>query len=107
MFTRPEYGSSAPYIVGPWLVDKERGALDRLAGSGLVWDRRIAVMATFAFIKADGRIFSILRMEPSATALYGPMGDFRFALEARKGFFESQGLRQGEARLVTPPALAR
>ncbi|MEU1643031.1 DNA alkylation repair protein [Micromonospora zamorensis] len=45
--------SSAPYIVGPWLIDKERGVLDRLAGSDLVWDRRIAVMATFAFIKAD------------------------------------------------------
>ena len=60
-----------------------------------------------AFVKADGRIFSILRMEPSATALYGPMGDFRFALEARKGFFESQGLRQGEARLMIPPAPTR
>jgi 3-methyladenine DNA glycosylase AlkD len=44
--------SSAPYIVGPWLVDKDRSVLDRLAGSGLVWDRRIAVMATFAFIRA-------------------------------------------------------
>ncbi|MEV4758590.1 DNA alkylation repair protein [Micromonospora sp. NPDC049559] len=44
--------SSAPYIVGPWLVDKDRSVLDRLAGSDLVWDRRIAVMATFAFIKA-------------------------------------------------------
>jgi 3-methyladenine DNA glycosylase AlkD len=44
--------SSAPYIVGPWLVDKDRGVLDRLADSSLVWDRRIAIMATFAFIKA-------------------------------------------------------
>lgn len=26
--------------------------LDRLAGSGLVWDRRIAIMATLAFIRA-------------------------------------------------------
>ncbi len=43
--------SCAPYIVGPWLVDKDRGVLDRLAGSSLVWERRIAVMATFAFIK--------------------------------------------------------
>jgi uncharacterized membrane protein (UPF0127 family) len=41
-------------------------------------------------------------MEPSPTALYGPMGEFRYALEARKGFFESQGLRQGESRLVVP-----
>jgi uncharacterized membrane protein (UPF0127 family) len=56
-----------------------------------------------AFVKADGRIFSILRMEPSPTALYGPMGDFRYALEARKGFYESQGIRQGEARLVIAP----
>jgi zinc transport system permease protein len=55
-----------------------------------------------AFAKADGRIFAVLRMEPSATALYGPMGDFRYALEARKGFFESQGVRQGEARLALP-----
>jgi len=44
--------SSAPYIVGPWLIDKDRGVLGRLAESSLVWDRRIAIMATFAFIKA-------------------------------------------------------
>ena len=53
-----------------------------------------------AFVKADGRIFSILKMEPSPTNLYGPMGPFRYAIEARAGFFESQGIRQGEARLV-------
>ncbi|RQX17164.1 DNA alkylation repair protein [Micromonospora ureilytica] len=44
--------SSAPYIVGPWLIGRDRSVLDRLAESSLVWDRRIAVMATFAFIKA-------------------------------------------------------
>jgi len=55
-----------------------------------------------AFIKGDGAIFSILKMDPSPTALYGPMGEFRFALEARAGFYESQGVRQGEARLLAP-----
>jgi zinc transport system permease protein len=55
-----------------------------------------------AFIKGDGTIFSILKMDPSPTALYGPMGNFRFALEARAGFYESQGIRQGEARLAVP-----
>jgi 3-methyladenine DNA glycosylase AlkD len=44
--------SSAPYIVGPWLMDRDRSILDRLAGSGVVWDRRTAIMATLAFIKA-------------------------------------------------------
>ncbi len=57
-----------------------------------------------AFVKADGKIFSILKMDPSPTALYGPLGDFRFALEARAGFFEGQGVRQGEARLLVPAA---
>mgnify|MGYP001171346711 FL=1 len=57
-----------------------------------------------AFVKADGNIFSILKMDPSPTALYGPMGTFRFALEARAGFYESQGVRHGEARLLVPAA---
>lgn len=57
-----------------------------------------------AFAKRDGKVFAILGMDPSPTALYGPMGQFRYALEARRGFFESHGVRQGEARLVIPTA---
>lgn len=57
-----------------------------------------------AFVKADGRVFSILRMDPSPTNLYGPMGAFRYAIEARAGFFESQGIRQGDARMSVPQA---
>jgi uncharacterized membrane protein (UPF0127 family) len=57
-----------------------------------------------AFIKDDGRIFAILKMDPSPTELYGPLGEFRYALEAHAGFFASQGIRQGEARLVVPAA---
>lgn len=44
--------SSAPYILGPWLLDRDSSVLDRLADSGLVWDRRIAILATFPFIRA-------------------------------------------------------
>ncbi len=57
-----------------------------------------------AFVKEDGRIFAILRMDPSPTELYGPLGPFRYAVEAHAGFFASQGIRQGEARLVLSPA---
>jgi uncharacterized membrane protein (UPF0127 family) len=53
-----------------------------------------------AFAKSNGRIFAILKMEPSPTALYGPLGSFRYALEARAGFFASQGIRPGDARFV-------
>jgi 3-methyladenine DNA glycosylase AlkD len=44
--------ASAPYIAGPWLLDRDRSDLDRLARSDVLWERRIAIMATFAFIKA-------------------------------------------------------
>jgi len=64
--------------------------------------RNVPAALDIAFIKADGRIFSIQKMAPSQTQLYGPMGTFRYALEARAGFYESQGIRQGEARLVLP-----
>jgi 3-methyladenine DNA glycosylase AlkD len=40
--------ASAPYLLG----DVAPAVLDELAGSASVWDRRIAVMATFAAIRA-------------------------------------------------------
>ena len=64
--------------------------------------RNVPAALDIAFVKGDGRIFSILRMDPSPTQLYGPMGSFRYAIEARAGFYESQGIRQGDARLVVP-----
>jgi 3-methyladenine DNA glycosylase AlkD len=46
---------SAPHIVGAHLLDRgkaERRVLERLASSSSVWERRIAIMATFAFVRA-------------------------------------------------------
>jgi len=43
--------SSAPNIVGAWLYGRSREPLDRLAASDSLWERRIAVLATFYFIK--------------------------------------------------------
>jgi len=42
---------SAPQIVGEFLIDKDRQILYRLAKSPLLWERRIAILATFAFIR--------------------------------------------------------
>jgi 3-methyladenine DNA glycosylase AlkD len=42
---------SAPGIVGAHLQDRDRSALYRLAASSSLWERRIAVMATFHFIR--------------------------------------------------------
>jgi 3-methyladenine DNA glycosylase AlkD len=43
---------SAPYISGPYLLKHDRSMLWELARSPVLWDRRIAVLSTFAFIRA-------------------------------------------------------
>ena len=43
--------SSASYIVGAYLADKDKQPLYVLARSTALWERRIAIMATFHFIK--------------------------------------------------------
>ncbi len=45
--------ASAPYILGPYLYNKDRKALYALARSPGLWDRRIAILATFAFIREN------------------------------------------------------
>ena len=42
---------SAPGIVGGYLLDKDRGPLRKLARSHVLWERRIAIIATQHFIK--------------------------------------------------------
>ena len=44
--------SSAAQIVGAHLTDKPRGILPKLARSQSLWERRISIIATYAFIKA-------------------------------------------------------
>ncbi|MEN8169726.1 MAG: DNA alkylation repair protein [Pseudomonadota bacterium] len=42
---------TAEHIVGAWLFERSRKPLYKLAGSESLWERRIAIMATFHFIK--------------------------------------------------------
>jgi 3-methyladenine DNA glycosylase AlkD len=44
---------SAHKIVGAWLVRRPRGVLKKLARSPSLWERRIAMMSTYAFIRQD------------------------------------------------------
>ncbi|HSX47307.1 MAG TPA: DNA alkylation repair protein [Patescibacteria group bacterium] len=45
--------SSAPYILGDYLKTHSTNVLIRLANSKSMWDRRIAIISTFAFIKEE------------------------------------------------------
>ena len=42
---------AAPFVVGEYLVDKDRGVLDQLAQSANPYERRTSIVATYAFIK--------------------------------------------------------
>ncbi len=43
--------SSAPYLLGTWLLERDRRVLRRLARSESLWERRIAMLSTLAFIR--------------------------------------------------------
>jgi 3-methyladenine DNA glycosylase AlkD len=45
--------SSAPNILGTYLIDKDRSVLYTLVRSKRLWDRRIAIMSSFYFIKNE------------------------------------------------------
>ncbi len=47
---------SAPNIVGAWYYQKDHSDLIKLAESGHLWSQRIAMLATFYFIKRDDLI---------------------------------------------------
>ena len=49
---------SAGYIVGEYLVGKDKSVLTKLAKSDSIWERRMAIISTFAFI---------MRGEPTET----------------------------------------
>lgn len=61
---------SAYHIVGDYLLDKDKNILEKLAKSKNLWQKRIAIISTFAFIqKGQGewtfRIVKILMQDPN------------------------------------------
>ena len=46
---------SAPYIAGPWLLARDKDILYELARSSRIWDRRIAIVSTWWFIR-NGKV---------------------------------------------------
>ncbi|MGE5795894.1 MAG: DNA alkylation repair protein, partial [Ignavibacteria bacterium] len=55
---------SAPNIIGVYLMDKEKDLLLKFASSKNLWERRMAVLSTFAFIRGNefGTSLKILKM---------------------------------------------
>jgi 3-methyladenine DNA glycosylase AlkD len=85
--------SSAEYIVGGWLADKDRSVLDRFARSKHLWTRRVAMLATFHYIK-EGSADDALRI---AAALLGDRHDLIH--KAVGWMLREVGKRAGPAKL--------
>jgi 3-methyladenine DNA glycosylase AlkD len=61
--------ASAPYLVGHYLEGRSKDLLTRLAASGNLWERRMAIIATLHFIKRNNfdeilRIARLLLRDP-------------------------------------------
>lgn len=52
---------SAPYIVGPYLLDRDKKPIYELARSKSLWDRRIAMVSTWWFIR-QGQVRDALKI---------------------------------------------
>jgi 3-methyladenine DNA glycosylase AlkD len=69
---------SAPNIVGAYLADKDKQPLYTLAASDSLWERRIAILATFAFIRqkqfADALAIARLLRDDNEDLLHKAVG---------------------------------
>jgi uncharacterized membrane protein (UPF0127 family) len=61
--------------------------------------RNVEASLDIGFFRADGTVVDILRMEPD-NRLYGPAEAFKYALEARAGFFAEKGIGRSSRLLV-------
>lgn len=95
--------ASAAQIVGGWLLDRSRAPLDKLARSTSLWERRIAIIATFHFIKLGDfeetfRIADLL-MTDSHDLIHKAVGWMLREVGKRDGAAERQYLAERDNRM--------
>lgn len=66
---------------------------------GVFHMRNVEAPLDIAFIKTNGTIIEILQMTPSQTQLYSPKNSFKYAIEAREGFFKDNKISAGISKL--------
>lgn len=85
--------TSAPQLLGGWLLTHDRAVLDRLARSRNLWQRRIAVIATQTFIRA-GEFDDTLRL------VRGLLGDSHDLMHKACGWMLREIGKRDKATLV-------
>ena len=86
--------ASASYIVGASLVGRWRKVLPRLARSKNIWERRIAIVATFHFIKLGD-------VEPTLAIAEKLLGDKHDLIHKAVGWALREAIKKGGVVVVT------
>jgi 3-methyladenine DNA glycosylase AlkD len=55
--------ASAEFVLGDWLFDRDRSVLFDLAESPVLWERRVAVLSTFGFLKRGDATTTLILAE--------------------------------------------
>ena len=90
---------SSPYIVGPHLLNRDRGLLDELAASPVIWRRRVAVLATWHFIRKR-------ELGPTLTLCDGLMSDKHDLMHKACGWMLREAMKR-DRKLVEDWLIAR
>ncbi|MDW8034463.1 MAG: DUF192 domain-containing protein [Nitrososphaerota archaeon] len=62
--------------------------------------RNVETSLDIAFIRSDGTIVEIMRMDPDPNRLYIPSESFKYAIEAPTGFFENMKVTARKSKLI-------
>jgi len=89
--------SSAHYIMGVWLLDKDREILYDLARSAKLWERRIGIMSTFHFIRQrqfdDTLAISVILLHDTEDLIHKAVGWMLREIGNRDGVTERDFLK--------------
>lgn len=71
-----------------------------LENNGKFHMQNVEASLDIAFIKTNGTIIDILRMDPNPIQLYGTSESFKYVIEARAGFFQDMKISAGKSKLI-------
>jgi len=93
----------------------ERGLMDRESlppDSGMLfdfggevetafWMKDTSIPLSIAFIGSNGKVIAIKDMAPFDLRAVEPPGEYRYALEANRGWFRDHGIHPGDTAAIT------
>jgi uncharacterized membrane protein (UPF0127 family) len=64
------------------------------------WMKNTSIPLSIAFISQDGKVLAIKDLVPYDPTAVGPPGEYRYAVEANRGWFAAHGIRAGNRATV-------